>query len=241
MHARNPTIIEVAEQLGRTPSSIAMKLVNFASLDSEQKARGIRGLAGHSRADAQIWSEFSLDWGRMTMLSEAELQGLRERSAGKSNANMAPLLSKEDPRTEAERIVMVRTMQSFFRKAVLAAYDSRCCITGTPVRELLVASHILPWGDFPKERLNPRNGLCLTAHFDRAFDRGLISIDESRHLIVSPVLKSYLPNEAIELEFVRREGRPLLSPERFSPDVEFLEYHRNKIFRRSKKDRYGIA
>lgn len=35
-----PIIIEVSQKLGRTPSSLAMKLVNFASLDPTLQARG---------------------------------------------------------------------------------------------------------------------------------------------------------------------------------------------------------
>jgi len=59
---RTPIIIEVAEKLGRTPSSIAMKLSNFASLDPIQQARGIRGLSGASKADREIWNEFTGNW-----------------------------------------------------------------------------------------------------------------------------------------------------------------------------------
>src|SRR5579872_1893527 len=79
MHARNPKIVEIAALLGRTPSSLAMKLVNFASLDPEQHARGIRGLAGHSRADEQVWREFSSNWERMSLLSEASLKRFQAR------------------------------------------------------------------------------------------------------------------------------------------------------------------
>jgi hypothetical protein len=39
---------------------------------------------------------------------------------------------------------------------ILNAFDSRCCVSGLRVRELLVASHIVPWSDFPNERLNPQ-------------------------------------------------------------------------------------
>ena len=136
-----------------------------------------------------------------------------------------------DVPTEAAVTVIVRTMQSFFRKAVLAAYNSRCCITGNPVDELLVASHILPWSEFPQHRLNPQNGLCLAAHFDRAFDRRLITFDAEMRLVLSPALKRYLPNPAIESEFLRREGQRLTPPDRFSPDAGFLAHHRDRMFR----------
>jgi len=230
MHARNPRIVEVAGLLGRTPSSLAMKLVNFASLDPEQRARGIRGLAGHSRADEQVWMEFNSNWDQMTLLSEARLANL-QTGRTQPEAEVALRYSDENVPTEATRTVKIRIVQSFFRKVVLAAYGSKCCITGNPVEDLLVASHIMPWVDFPAERLNPRNGLCLAAHFDRAFDRGLITFDGHIRLMLSPTLKRYFPNEAIESEFIRREGRALICPERFSPHPDFLAYHRDRIFR----------
>ncbi len=232
MHARNPRIIEVAQLLRRSPSSLAMKLVNFASLDPGQRARGIRGLGSHSRTDEQVWKEFGSNWDQMTLLSEEKLQFLQTGSPSqRAEAEIESGHPPESCRTEGERTVKVRTMQGFFRKAVLAAYGSRCCITGNPVEDLLVASHILPWADFPAERLNPRNGLCLAAHFDRAFDRGLVSFDHRIRLTVSPTLKRFLPNGAIESEFLRREGQPLVCPERFSPDPDFFAYHRSRIFR----------
>lgn len=77
---------------------------------------------------------------------------------------------------ERESIVKVRVNQSFFRKAVLAAYDYKCCITGLEIPELLIASHIIPWSKDGADRVNPRNGLCLNVIHDKAFDRGLITV-----------------------------------------------------------------
>lgn len=236
MHARNPKIIEVAELLGRTPSSLAMKLVNFASMDPAHKARGVRGLQGHSRNDERVWNEFRQSWNTMAILSETKLHSLYEgkfaRSELKGRKARVRTPLPPDTATEAEATVRVRTMQSFFRKLVLAAYDYSCCVTGNPVEDLLVASHILPWSEFPEHRLNPANGLCLAAHFDRAFDRRLIAFDDDFRLLVSPTLKRYLPNKAIELEFLSREGTALVCPDRFSPSPEFLAYHRTRLFKR---------
>lgn len=58
--------------------------------------------------------------------------------------------------TEQLATVTVRRSQQFFRQMILNAFDSRCCVSGLRVRELLVASHIVPWSDFPNERLNPQ-------------------------------------------------------------------------------------
>lgn len=233
MHSRNPKITKVAKLLGRTPSSLAMKLVNFASLDPAHQARGVKGLAGHSRSDEQVWTEFHDNWDRMTVLAETKFQNLeaaKEPAAPEGSEPGAAYVPRDVP-TETAATVKVRTMQSFFRKVVLAAYNSKCCITGNPVEDLLVASHILPWSEFPQHRLNPKNGLCLAAHFDRAFDRRLVTFDSEMRLVLSPVLKRYLPNPAIESEFVRREGQRLTCPDRFLPDADFLAYHRDRMFR----------
>jgi putative restriction endonuclease len=211
-------IVEVAKLLGRTPGSLAMKLTNFASLDPAHRERGVRGLAGHSRLDGEIWNEFQNHWEEMALLSEEKLHGLEPHDAG-----------SDDVVTEVESTRMARTKQAFFRKVVFAAYDSTCSITKNPIPELLVASHILPWSEFPKERLNPRNGICLAAHFDRAFDRGLISFDRDLRLVLGRRLQEHLPNEALEAEFVRRAGQPLLCPDRFAPDPGFLAQHRRRF------------
>ncbi len=230
MHSRNPKIIHLAGLLGRTPPSLAMKLVNFASLDPAHQARGVKGLPGHSHSDEQVWNEFRDKWDQMTVLSEVKLQKLEvARSPTPEVPNGNEEFDIPNGPTEAAATVRVRTMQSFFRKMVLAAYHSRCCITGNPVEELLVASHILPWCDFPEHRLNPRNGLCLAAHFDRAFDRHLVTFDGELRLILSPALKRYLPNPAIESEFACREGQRLTCPDRFLPDADFLAYHRDRM------------
>ncbi len=81
--------------------------------------------------------------------------------------------------TEMQAAVKVRRGQQFFRQTVLNSYDVRCCISGINVPRLLMASHIKPWGKFPAERLNPRNGLCLSTLHDAAFDGGLITLDKN--------------------------------------------------------------
>ena len=98
---------------------------------------------------------------------------------------------------------------------------------------LLVASHIKPWRDFPKDRLNPQNGLCLSTLHDAAFDAGLITIDEMFNVLVSPKLKRYLPSEALELNFSRFEGMQIRLPEKVAePNPAFLRYHHKNIFQK---------
>lgn len=78
-----------------------------------------------------------------------------------------------------------RISQKCFRNIILGNYHSRCSLTGIAVPDLLIASHIVPWSEDVKNRLNPSNGLCLNALHDKAFDRGLISFDDDCRLLLS--------------------------------------------------------
>jgi predicted restriction endonuclease len=140
-----------------------------------------------------------------------------------------------EPAGPSETVVTTKARigQRFFRQSVLASYNSRCCITGNPIPELLVASHILPWGKYPEQRLNPRNGLCLAQTQDAAFDKGLITLDEDYRLVLSPYLRDFLPNESLERNFLDYEGKLILLPEKFPPDGEFMQMHREEVFQHS--------
>ena len=124
--------------------------------------------------------------------------------------------------TELQATVKVRRGQQFFRQSVLTAYEVRCCISGINVPRLLVASHIKPWGKFPNDRLNPRNGLCLSTLHDAAFDAGLITLDDKLSVVLSKQLRRFFPQPALEQNFVPFEGKPIRLPEKLAePDVEF--------------------
>ncbi len=227
-HSRNPLIVEIAERMGRSPSSLAMKLCNFASLDPAHQARGVKGLEGASKGDREIWDEFQSDWETHVYESAQKLAKLRGQSVEQS----AEINPREIPREgiERERFVKQRVNQQFFRTAVLAAYDSKCCITGLAVPELLVASHIIPWAENPKTRVNPSNGLCLNALHDRAFDRGFIALDENLRVMVSPALRRFGETPEITRSFLVFEGIEICRPIRFAPDLEFLAWHRKNRF-----------
>jgi putative restriction endonuclease len=128
-----------------------------------------------------------------------------------------------------EAQVKVRVNQNFFRQMVLSSYNFNCCITGLPLTELLVASHIKPWAIDEKNRMNPRNGLCLNALHDKAFDKGLITIDENFKVVVSIHIKN---SSQPQLGLIQNiHGVSLKVPNRFRPDPELLDWHRTSIFR----------
>src|SRR6266852_202636 len=75
----NQLVIEVASKMGRTPSSLAMKLSNFASLDPVQRARGVKGLSGATKQDQIMWDEFRSDMAVLGPVSEQMLHDLFTR------------------------------------------------------------------------------------------------------------------------------------------------------------------
>ena len=225
-HSRAPEVIEMANALGRTPGSVAMKLNNLTSLDPEELARGVRGLPGASQLDRQVWQEFHQDWQRLAIESEA----LRENIWPDQTTQTSDFDPAIEIRTDTERTVKVRLAQSFFRRVVLSAYQAQCCVTGNPITELLIASHILPWASHPEQRVNPRNGLCLSRLHDGAFDQGLIAFDDGYRLILSKRLKDHFTNQNIRDNFAGYEGKALKMPERFYPDKVFLAGHRESVF-----------
>ena len=93
----------------------------------------------------------------------------------------------------------------------------------------MVASHIVPWSKDKANRLNPSNGLCLSAIHDRAFDKGLITLTNDFKIVVSKELKRKKEPFVMEV-LLPLDGRTIEPPERFAPQVEFISWHRSKLF-----------
>jgi hypothetical protein len=232
---RQPVIVDLAASLSRTPSSVAMKLSNLASLDPAMKLRGIHGLDGASKLDRTMWEEYHANPAELVPLSQERfdaLFNLAEDEATEVIAGTGIRRIKRPPTrdTEITRPTRQRRGQDYFRDIVLNNYDNRCAITGLPIRELLIASHILPWCDHVAERLNVRNGIALNRLHDAAFDQGLIAFDDQMCLLLSARLKALLPHLAVKSQFETHEGKPLDLPEdAIPPAVEFLAKHRRRF------------
>jgi predicted restriction endonuclease len=225
IHNKNPEIIALAKAINRSPSAVSWKLANFSSLDPSVTSRSLSGATHASSLDREIWDEFNHDWERLSFESEE----LKAKLLGRSIE-----ISQEKPLPEGkERLtaVMARVNQGFFRAAILAAYDTSCCITGIKTPELLRASHIVPWSVDTKNRTNPKNGLCLNALHDQAFDCGYIALDDDLKVVVSPVLRRGA-NEALDEMIFKYKGHPIQTPKQFVPDPAFVSYHRDYVFRR---------
>lgn len=240
IHHHNPEIINLSKLLNRTASAVAMKMVNLASLDPALKERGIKGLSNASKMEKKIWDDFHnsgismVDYATKFMNDhEVNTQSAKNEDTGSSNTERK-LLSPVSIPQGSSRLMPSRQRvgQTFFRRAVLAAYNGKCCITGITVEPLLIASHIKPWAesDDRSEKTNPCNGLCLNALHDKAFDQGLITINHDYRIQISRDMKSLdLDEKTIEL-IIGIEGKAISLPDRFYPDHKFIEYHNKKVF-----------
>ena len=148
-------------------------------------------------------------------------------SAGtKISSELVSIFSIDKAGKDIEVITRARLGQSYFRKMVLANYGNRCCVTGLDVPQTLRASHIVAWAEDKRHRMNPENGLCLSATYDAAFDKHLISFDEDYRMIVSREIKDHYTNEISRKYFENFEGKQILLPERFKPNQKLLARHR---------------
>jgi putative restriction endonuclease len=228
MHSRNKEVKELAFLIDRSPSAVARKLGNFASLDPKLRERGVKGLGNTSKLDQQVWHEFMQNWDEEFIEGE-KLLAKKKRTTIEQLNNIDLDNLKDIEGKERERMVRVRVNQSLFRKIVLTNFNNRCCITGIDVPELIVASHILPWSLDAGNRLNPKNGLALNTLHDKAFDCGLITITEDLKIKVSPRLLKATTVESIQQNFIAYDGKPLIEPTKFSPGVEFLKVHNGRF------------
>jgi putative restriction endonuclease len=224
IHMNNPRIIELARILERKVGSVSLKLSNFARLDPALQARGIRGMRHGAIGEEEIWHEFANRPEELAFESEqmlADRLGQPIEQVAEVETNDLPVVG-----IEREATVRVRVNQSFFRSRILSAYNFRCCVTGLTIQPLLTASHIIPWAEDEKNRLNARNGLCLNALHDRAFDRHLMWIEDGFVIRFSPEFRN-ASTETVKW-LTSFDGSHLLLPKKFTPDPEFLRRHVEK-------------
>ncbi len=233
LHSKNPEIVQLAELIGRTPSAVAMKLVNFASLDPAITSTGRKGLDGASNLDREIWADFHADWEGLAL----ECEQLREQFGLISTVNHPEEAKTDDFQIpddftgETRRVLTEqRIKQNFFRRAVLASYRGRCCMSGLSEPRLLIASHIVPWSKDKANRLNPSNGLCLSAIHDRAFDIGLITLSDDLRVVLSSTIRNQT-DDLTRAVFLPIENKEIEAPDRFQPQISFLTRHRQEIFK----------
>ena len=232
LHHRHPAIRQLAEWLGRTPGAVALKLGNFASLDPQVRASGRAGMGNCSKLDEDIWHELNTHWDAVATEAANLFDHYAQQHGVPSGSDVADELDTLPPFAEGKTTtatVQVRVNQARFRKAVLASYGARCCISGLAEPRLLVASHIVPWSMDTHNRLNPQNGLCLSALHDKAYDIGLLTVLPDFTVRVSAQLKHAKVDHFTREALAAFDGHSIAMPERFKPKPEFLESHAKRF------------
>ncbi|BEP54511.1 HNH endonuclease [Variovorax sp. V118] len=128
--------------------------------------------------------------------------------------------------TTKRQLVLARLGHGQFRTDVLKRGHFTCRVTGVTGAGLLTASHIKPWRVADNdERLDPHNGLLLSPHVDRLFDRGLVSFAADGSVM--------LANEAASIAW-RAWGLDddLRISAMSKREALFMEYHRDQLFKR---------
>lgn len=228
-HKGNPDVIALANIIGRTPSSIGMRLGNFASIDPYHQKRGVGGLKGGMNQVKPIWEEFFHNQEELVFLSE-QILAIKEKTSIE-NKYQDILFDLNGLKGETvKREVKTRVNQYFFRKMILTNYANKCAISGIDIPELLLASHIIPWSKNENERLNPENGICLSALYDKAFDKGLIGINSNYQVILSTNIKKKKESTFYQSHFATIENQRITDGIKYLPRKDFLEYHLDTIF-----------
>lgn len=229
LHSNTPEVKELARIIGRTDSSAALRLTNFAACDPYIINSGRTGMTSGKTVCMPIWEEFADDKDRL--FSEAQI--IKAKLLNQSIEKTLELTDKDFEGKERETVIKQRVNQNVFRSMVLSNYEDHCAISGINITELLVASHIVPWKEStPEQKLNPENGICLSALYDKAFDRGLITISPDDYTIcLSSALHEFESEDYFEKYFSCISGKVMDMPIEHRPNKDFLAYHRDTIFK----------
>lgn len=149
---------------------------------------------------------------------------------------IAKILSSPEGAEEVYHLVKGRgAIQSFFRIALLEAYDYRCAFCDFSYTFALEASHIQPWAaSSKKQRLDITNGILLCPNHHKLFDCGFLGIDEQFLIMYCDLNMSKYGNYShadIALT-VKLHNFKMNLPEDIAhwPSQIFLKWHRDKIY-----------
>lgn len=223
-----PEVKELARLIGRTENSAALRLVNFAACDPYIINSGRTGMIAGIGVCKPIWDEFFDDRERLF----GEAQRIKANYLHQSIEETLDINAGDLEGRERTAIIKQRVNQAVFRSMILNNYEMRCAITGICIPDLLVAGHIIPWkNSTPQQKLNPENGICLSALYDKAFDKGLITISPDDYSIrLSSAILEYDSKDFYDQHFGSINNRKITLPIEHCPNRDFLAYHRDRIF-----------
>ena len=233
---KNSEVIKLATLIDKTPGAVAFKLVHLSRQDPKHKDR-VKGLSNPGKNAIEMYNVFTNNWDEMLYESEVLLakyqnKRIEETVFDKQEIEIIQIniLSGKEGK-DVERLVKTRVNQSIFRKVVINNYSNSCAVCGLDIENLLVASHIIKWSENKSHRLNPENGLCLCNIHDRAFELGFIGIKQDYKISISNELNKIKVKETFQSLFKRHENQSIILPDKFYPNLLFLEQHLNSTFK----------
>ncbi len=132
---------------------------------------------------------------------------------------------------QTEEDIFVRS--GLFKRYIPQLYQDACAMTGMRMRStfkynFIDACHIVPFALTHDDKVS--NGMALCPNLHRAFDRGLVSVDENYKIIVSSHIEEDL---AHPYSLRKLAGKTISLPEQgqYRPSQENLEWHRNEVFK----------
>lgn len=160
-----------------------------------------------------------------------DLKNEMKEMQGRYKLKLLNLKKRLDPETYQ---IEVYNRGKVFRREIVKMYNESCCISGVRVSApftitMVDACHIIPFSNSFDNNLT--NGIALCPNIHRAFDKGLISVNENYKVILS---KSFKENSASEYSFSKIEGKTILLPadQDFEPSLEAFAWHRNNVFKK---------
>ena len=176
----------------------------------EQMAKAIMQLIGSEAED--IVSTFSVE----------QILKTNEEDEIAKEILQNPILQE----TEKIQLTKSRVGQGTFRFH-LERIEKRCRVTHLDNSKYLIASHIKPWKDSTNmERLDGNNGLLLSPHIDKLFDKGFISFSDCGEIIIS----DKLDQKIFESWSIDKKMNVGLFNEN---QMKYLHYHRENILKKS--------
>lgn len=114
--------------------------------------------------------------------------------------------------------------QRAFADAVKKNYGFKCAITSVTTRDFLVASHIVPWSEDERIRIDPSNGICLSLLVDRAFEKGYLQINDD--FTISIDQGKVGDDDVLRAQLEPYDGQALNLPTKERPQLDYLRRRR---------------
>jgi putative restriction endonuclease len=162
------------------------------------------------------------------------IDDLKNEMKESSNEYKSKLLNLKTKLNPEKYQVEIYNRSTIFRREIVKLYNETCCISGLHVSApftitMVDACHIIPFSNSLDNSLT--NGIALCPNLHRAFDRGLISVDDNYEVILS---ENFIENVFSDYSFLKVKGKKISLPSDndLIPSAESFSWHRQNIFKK---------